>query len=104
MKSFPETIKELWELLKAYALQELYQPLKALPWYVGIGLGGAAATALGGGLLLLGLLRMVQFEGHSTFDATGDSSALPYLIIAIVAIVAIVVLASRINRQFEERP
>jgi hypothetical protein len=104
VKSFPDTVKELWALLKAYAIQELYQPLKALPWYVGIGLGGAAATAVGVGLLLLGLLRMVQFEGHRTFDASGDSSALPYLVIAIVSIVLIVLLASRINRQFEENP
>lgn len=104
MKSFPATIRELWELLKAYALQELYEPLKALRWYLAIGVAGAACTALGVGLLVLGILRATQVEAHRVFDGSGDSSAVPYFIVAVLCVALMAILGSRINRQFEDRP
>ena len=103
MKSFSATVRELWELLKAYALKELYEPLKALRWYLLIGVGGAACTALGVGLIVLGVLRATQVEAHRVFDGSGDSSAIPYFIVAFVCVALMAVLGSRINRQFEDR-
>ena len=101
MRSFPETMRELWELVRAYATQELYQPLRGLPWYMGLGLMGAFTTVTGAGLILLGVLRLLQTEvlGATT---EGGSSSLPYLIIAACAFLAMVLLVRRINRQFRE--
>jgi hypothetical protein len=104
VKTLPETIRELWELVRAYALQELVDPLRGLHKYVGIGLGAAVLCSTGGALLLLGILRAVQTEGHRTFDARGDSSFLPYLVVFLLCVLGIAVLVSRINRQFGDRP
>lgn len=98
MTSFPETIRELWDLLRRYAQQELYQPLRNLPGYVGMGLGGAVLVALGGFLLALGGLRLVQTELPSQLDGQGDSSVAPYLVVALVCGVSGGVLASRAGR------
>lgn len=102
MKSFPDTVRELWELLRQYALQELYGPLKSIPAYVGIGLGGAATVAVGVVLVLLGLLRMVQAEGFRHIDASGDSSAIPYLVVFVVCALLAAGLATRIGKSFKE--
>jgi hypothetical protein len=101
VRSFPEAVRELWELLRAYALQELYAPLKGLPLYLGLGLAGALTTVLGAGLLLLGVLRLLQTEAIEA-KPDGGTSALPYLIVSAASFLAIALLARRINRQFRE--
>ncbi len=99
-KTFGETIAELWELLKAYAKQETIDPLKGLGLYLAIGLGAALSTALGVGLLLLGLLRLLQSEAHDWVDASGKSSVAPYLLVFLVSVLLIDLLARRIPKQF----
>jgi hypothetical protein len=99
VKSFPDTIRELFELVRSYATQELYEPLKGLPMYVGLGLVGALMTAFGAGLLLLGVLRLIQTEWIQA-DADQATSAIPYLIVAAAAVLVIYLLVRRINRQF----
>jgi hypothetical protein len=99
--SFPESVRELWELLKGYALQELYTPLKGLPAYLALGLAGAITTILGAGLLLLGVLRLLQTEAIEA-KPDGGTSALPYLIVAVGSLLGMGLLFRRINRQFRE--
>ena len=103
-KTFGETIAELWELLKAYAKQETIDPLKGLGVYLAIGLGAALSTALGVGLLLLGLLRLLQAESHGWVDASGRSSVAPYLLLFLVSVLLIYLLARRIPKQFGDHP
>ena len=61
-KSFQQVLQELWELLKAYAKQETVGPLKDLGRQIGLGLGGALAFSLGYFLIVLGILRFLQFH------------------------------------------
>jgi hypothetical protein len=98
--SFPDILRELWALLKSYAMQELYEPLKGLPMYVGLGMAGAVTTVLGAGIFLLGILRFFQTE-HLRSGARGGTSALPYLIVSVCSFVLAYWLVKRINRQFE---
>ena len=102
-KTFGETIGELWELLKAYAKQETIDPLKGLGWYLALGVSAALATAIGVGLLLLGLLRLIQEEGHRTIDSSADSSWIPYLLVFVAATVIVALLVRRIPKQFGDR-
>jgi hypothetical protein len=59
-KSFQETIKELWELLKAYAAQETVDPLRTLGRRVGFGIGGSLLFSFGWFLITLGIMRLLQ--------------------------------------------
>ncbi len=61
-KSFQQVLQELWELLKAYAVQETVGPLKDLGRQIGLGLAGALAFSLGYFLIVLGILRALQFH------------------------------------------
>jgi hypothetical protein len=68
-KSFQETIRELWELLKSYAQQETVGPLKYLGRRIGFGIGGSLAFSLGWFLLTLGAMRLLQTH---TLPVVGD--------------------------------
>jgi hypothetical protein len=101
VKSFPETIRELWLLVRTYATQELLAPLRGLGLYLLFGVGGALSVVLGAGIFLLGILRFIQTETVRG-QARHGTSALPYLIIAVLCVGAIFLLYRRINRQFEK--
>ncbi len=103
-RSFASEIRELWELLKAYARQETVDPLRGLGWYLAYGIGAAVATAIGASLLLLGVLRLLQAEGGRYLDARGDSSVAPYFAVVLLAALMAVVLVRRIPKQFGDRP
>ena len=89
-KSLTTQISELWELIKAYALQETVEPIKGLARFVGYGVAGAICLAGGLLLLLLAALRALQSETGSTLQ--GHLSWMPYLLTFVVA-VAVGVLA-----------
>jgi hypothetical protein len=95
-KSIPEVVRELGDLLKAYAQQETVEPLRGLGRYLGFGLGGAAMIVLGLVFLALSLLRVLQTKTGDVF--TDWRSALPYLIVAILAGAVAALAASRINK------
>lgn len=101
--SFSQTIRELWELLRAYARQETVEPLRNLGAYLGFGLAAATVTSLGLGLLLLGGLRLMQAEAPRWVDATARSSFIPYLVVTVLCVLLIGLLASRIRREFGAR-
>jgi hypothetical protein len=68
-KSFQETFKELWELLKGYARQETVEPLKNLGRRIGLGIAGSLLFALGWFLVTLGTMRLLQTH---TLPGVGD--------------------------------
>jgi hypothetical protein len=59
-KSFQQTLKELWDLLRTYAQQETIGPLKNLGRQLGMGIGGSLSFALGWFLVVLGIMRLLQ--------------------------------------------
>lgn len=102
-RSFSDETRELWQLLKDYARQETVDPLRGLGWYLGFGMGAAIAMAIGAGLLLLGLLRLLQAEGGRYLDARGDSGIAPYFLVVLVSALLTVLLVRRIPKQFGDR-
>jgi hypothetical protein len=64
-KSIGTLVNELYSLIIAYFKQETVVPIKSLGRYLAYGIAGAMAMALGGGLLSLAAVRLVQAEtGH----------------------------------------
>jgi hypothetical protein len=95
-KPIADILRELWELLTAYAKQETVDPLRSLGRYLGYGLGGAALLAMGVFFLALSGLRALQTETGDVF--TGAWSAAPYVIVALVLVAIAALAASRITR------
>ena len=74
-------VSDLWQLVVAYFKQETIEPIKGLGRFVGWGLAGSLAVGLGGVMIVLGLLRLLQ-----TVDAfDGNWSFIPYLVTLTVA-------------------
>ncbi len=83
-RGFLADVQDLWQLVVAYFKQETIDPIKGLGRFVGYGLAGSLAVGLGGLLIVLGLLRLLQ-----TVDAfDGNWSVVPYLITLVVAAAA----------------
>ena len=74
-----ETIRELRELVVAYAKQETVEPLKGLRNYAAFGIAGAFLLGVGVVFLAIGGLRALQTETGTTF--TGNWSWAPYAIV-----------------------
>jgi len=78
---FVSDVQDLWRLVVAYFKQETIEPIKGLGRYVGYGLAGSLAVGLGGLLVVLGILRLLQ-----TVDAfDGNWSFVPYGITLVAA-------------------
>lgn len=78
-KSLPGEAQDLFQLVVGYAKQETLGPVKNLGRFVGFGLAGAVLGSLGGVLLLLGTLRLLQTETGEAFD--GNFTFVPYLVV-----------------------
>ena len=74
-----ETIRELRELVVAYAKQETVEPLMGLGRYAAFGIAGAFLMGLGVVFIAIGALRALQTETGTTF--TGNWSWVPYVIV-----------------------
>ncbi len=97
---FLSDVQDLWQLVVAYFKQETIDPIKGLGRFVGFGLAGSLGVGLGGVLLILGLLRLLQTETGDAFD--GNLTVIPYLITLVVAgaaAVAAVMAGSRDRRK-----
>jgi hypothetical protein len=99
-KSIPQVLRELWELLQAYAKQETVGPLKGLGAYLGFGVGGSVLLALGVFFVSAGLLRGLQTQ-TTWFD--GPTSMIPYLLVVVVLIAVIGASVWRIKRSAERQ-
>jgi hypothetical protein len=93
--------REFVDLVIAYAKQETLGPLRSLGRFLGAGVLGSVALAVGVPLLLLALLRALQTETGSTFQ--GNLSWLPYLITAAAAIGVAALAVWRITKTLPSR-
>jgi hypothetical protein len=85
-----QTVRELQELVVAYAKQETLDPLKGMARYVGFGLAGAMLTGLGVSFLAMAALRGMQ--SNRGWLVNGNWSWVPY----VAVVIALVLLASGI--------
>ena len=95
-----QTVRELKELVIAYAKQEALDPLKGLTRNVGFGLGGAFLMGIGVSFLAMGLLRALQ--DNRGWLVHGNWSWVPYLtvVVALFIVAALVWFArSRASRK-----
>ena len=88
------SVSDVVEVVKAYAMQEIVDPLKGLGRWIGAGIAGA--ILLGLLLLLMGLLRLLQDVGEDVFDYKW--SFVPYVIVLVVTVAIVALVASRIKR------
>jgi hypothetical protein len=91
-----DSIGEVVDLVKAYALQETVGPLKGAGKWLAMGAIGALLLGLGLSLVVLGLLRLLQVEW--TTVATGSWSWVSYLIALVVTVGFAAIAISRINK------
>ena len=85
-----QTVRELQELVVAYAKQETVEPLKGMARYAGFGIAGALLVGVGVAFLSIGMLRGLQsLRGWAVH---GNWSWVPY----IAVVIALVLLASGI--------
>jgi hypothetical protein len=94
-KGVRSSSEEFVQLVRDYAQQETLEPLQGLGRFVAFGVTGSVLLALGVGMLLLGLLRVLQTETGSTF--TGHLSWVPYIITAVVAMLVLGLAAWRVS-------
>ena len=76
-----QTIRELKELVVAYAKQETVDPLKGLGRYVGFGVAGAVLIGTGIAFIAVGALRALQTQTGP--HLTGHLTFLPYVIVIV---------------------
>jgi membrane protein implicated in regulation of membrane protease activity len=93
-----QTVRELRELVIAYAKQEATDPLTGLKRYVGFGLAGAVLIGTGVFFLAIGGLRAMQQYGG--WLVHGNYSWVPYFVVVLVLVLlAALVWAARSRRQ-----
>jgi Putative Actinobacterial Holin-X, holin superfamily III len=80
-----QTIRELKELVIAYAKQETLDPLKGLGRYVAYGVGGALLIGTGVMFLAIGALRALEGDRRGP-HFTGNWSWAPYAIVVVGAL------------------
>jgi hypothetical protein len=91
-----DSIGEVVDLVKAYALQETVGPLKGAGTWLAMGAIGALLLGVGLSLVVLGLLRLLQVEW--TTVATGSWSWVSYLVALLVTVGFAALALTRINR------
>jgi hypothetical protein len=99
-KTPTENAQEVFDLVKAYAIQETATPLQGVGRYLKFGLPGAICLGIGFFFLALAGLRGLQevdsFNGGD--DGIGWFVWAPYAIVFAVAALVLAYLASRITK------
>lgn len=90
-------LKEVAELLKAYARQELLDPLAAAPRWLAMGIAGSLMVVLGSVSVLLAVLRALQTETGTAL--AGNLSWIPYLVTGAVLAAGIYATIRGINKR-----
>lgn len=93
-----QTVRELQELVVAYAKQETIEPLKGMARLAGFGIAGALLVGVGVAFMSIGMLRGLQ--SLSGWGVHGNWSWVPY----IAVVIALVLLASGIWIVKAKRP
>lgn len=100
-----EQLRELKDLVVAYARQETVDPLKTLGRYLGFGITGALLIGLGWVFALLALLRglqRIQFFNDLQQGDGGTWSWLPYLVVAVVGAAVAGVYGRMLAKRLEQ--
>jgi len=99
-KTPTENVQEVFDLVKAYAIQETATPLKGVGRYLKFGLPGA--LCLGTGFFFLALAALRGLQEVDTFHGDGDGIGwfvwAPYAIVFAGAALIVGFLASRITK------
>jgi hypothetical protein len=95
-KSASTLANELAGLVVAYAKQETLDPLRNLGRFVAFGIAGAVLFAVGGTLLILTGVRVLQTETGPHLH--GDFSWVPYTGGMVLALVVVVLAITRITK------
>jgi hypothetical protein len=98
-EKFRPSIDELIALVRRYVIQETIAPLKTIAKGVAIALGGAVAFGIGGVIVLVGVLRLLQDETGRAFIHTW--AFVPYLATAAVGLGMIGLAALAALRSFD---
>jgi hypothetical protein len=88
-------IEGVHEAATKYVRSQTIEPLKALGRYVQFGCAGSLFVGIGGVLVLVGFLRLLQ---TSTSVFHGHLSWIPYVIVCTLAVVVLSVVALIIGR------
>ncbi len=88
---------DFFDQVKEYARQELLQPLKAIPRWIGFGLMGSALLMLAGILSTIAMLRVLQEETGSTFS--GNLSWAPYALTLLGVVIILALLLNQIRKR-----
>ena len=97
-----QDVRELKDLVVAYAKQETIEPLKGLGRYVGYGLAGARLMGTGVAFLAIGLLRALQ--ENRGWAVHGNWSWVPYVIdVVLLLVVAGLVWMARTKRSAKNK-
>lgn len=104
-KGVGEVVNDLWQLTRDYAKQETIDPLKSLGRFLGYGVGGSLALALG---VLFGALAVLRGLQTETGDhLTGSWNFVPYLaalaFTAICAALAVAAIKKPIRAEEKQR-
>ena len=91
--TFQRDVTELRDLLVRYLREETLDPFKSIGRYLAFGMLGSLFVGFGAFLLLLGVLRYLQWQ-FPFLD--GSESWLPYVIVAVLALGGIGLTVSRI--------
>lgn len=89
-------VSEVIGLVKTYAKQEALDPLGNAFRFLGWGIAGALALAIGVVLVLLSLLRLLQTETGTWLD--GNWSWVPYLVTIVAAGIVVLVAVMRMKK------
>ena len=99
-KTPTENAQDVFDLVKAYAVQETADPLKGIGRYMKFGIPGAISLGLGLFFLSLAALRGMQefdvFNGGN--DGAGWFVWAPYAVVAVAGLAILGFLASRITK------
>ena len=93
-----QTVRELQELVVAYAKQETIEPLKGMARFAGFGIAGALLVGVGVAFMSIGMLRGLQ--SLRGWGVHGNWSWVPY----VAVVIALVLLASGIWVVKAKRP
>lgn len=88
---------DFYDLLKRYARQELVDPLRPIPRWIGFGVLGSLLLMIGSVSLTIATLRVLQEETGSIFG--GNLSWAPYAITLLGVIVVLGLLVRQIKKR-----
>ena len=95
-KSVGDLASELSGMVVTYAKQETIDPLKSLGRFVAAGIAGAILIAIGGVVLTLAAVRLLQTETGA--HLRGDLTWVPYAGGSLLALIGVGWSLSRITR------